>query len=557
MAKVFGNTFGLRQAEVKALERLYRRRISPQLFVSYELAKELCALGDSLRRSIGVTIDRRGRVKGVWTGNQTRALPQGLSPPRVGPTRFSGIRYIYVSRNLEGPTHVDSTEAARLRVDSWIRIESSGKGSPRRIWILVPDPIGIAESGKARRLEGMRTIGPLSPHGLPDDFLETLRAVERELEKVLEPGVPSEVQERAMLAGMYFPGRKKEAMTSLNELELLARSALMEVVGKELQARDAPDPRTWLGSGFIEELLHHSSRVGATILIADSPLSPVQARNLSESLGLPVIDRVALILDIFKRRAKTRDSKMRVELARLRYELSRLKGYGKHLSQIGGTYGGKVGVRGKGEPGLELKRRKLREKIQRLKKRLVEREKKRRETRKRRTKSRIPTVSLIGYTNAGKTTVFNGLTGAQALSEDLLFATLDPLARRFRLPRSGRRVVLMDTVGFLRSLPEGLMDAFKATLEELNEASLLVHVIDVSAEDWEEQKASVERTLEDIGLIEIPRIEVFNKADLVKGRVLSPLIEKLGGILVSALETKDLCLIGNKIEETLYSMGCC
>ncbi len=551
MTKVQGKVFGLRAAEIGALEKLLRRRVPADRAVSYELAREISGLADTLGRSVGISLDRRGRVRGVWVDAPGRVLPAGLLPPRTGPSRFSGLRFVYATSTQGGVSHVDATEAVRLRMDAWVRVETSGKGSPRKLWILLPDPTALARAGESGTLEGVRVQGPLDPHGIPRDFLETVQALEEELDRTLREGRPAAPAERALLAGMRPWTERKAGLASLDELDLLARSALMEVVGKDLQSRDKPDPRTWLGKGFVEELVHQAARLGATVLVVDTALTPVQARNLSEAVGLPVVDRVGLILRIFERRARSRDSKMRVELARLKYELSRLRGAGRDLSQIGGTSGGGVGVRGKGEPRLELDRRRLRERIQKLTRRIRERGEQRRETRKARVRAGVPIVSLVGYTNAGKSTILGGLTHTKAFAEDLLFATLDPMARRLRLPRSGRKVILTDTVGFLRELPEGLLDAFRATLEELREADLLVHVIDLSSGDFEAQKKAVEETLAWLGLEELPRLDVYNKADLVDRWALSPVVERGGGIMISALDPEGLAVLAEKIETRL------
>ncbi len=555
MTKVQGKVFGLRAAEIGALEKLLHRRVPPARALSYELARELSGLADALGRSVGVTLDRRGRVRGVWVDAPGRVLPAGLDPPRTGPSRFSGLRFVYATASQGGVTHVDATEAVRLRMDAWVRVESTGKGSPRRLWILLPDPLALAKAGEKGTLEGVRVQGSLDPHGIPADFLETIQALEEELERTLRDGRPAGAGERALLAGLCPWTERKSGLASLDELDLLARSALMEVVGKDLQTRDKPDSRTWLGKGFVEELVHQAARLGATVVVADTALTPVQARNLSEAVGLPVVDRVGLILKIFERRARSKDAKMRVELARLRYELSRLRGTGKALSQIGGTSGGGVGVRGKGEPRLEMDRRRLRERIQKLSRRIRERGAQRKETRKARLRSGLPIVSLVGYTNAGKTTLLCGLTGAKAFAEDLLFATLDPLARRLRFPGSKRKAILTDTVGFLRELPEGLLDAFRATLEELREADLLVHVIDLSSEDFEKQKEAVEETLAWLGLEDLPRLDVYNKADLVDRRGLRPVVENRGGLMISALDPRDLETLAGRIERSLEETG--
>ena len=319
------------------------------------------------------------------------------------------------------------------------------------------------------------------------------------------------------------------------------------MVDRILQKRDRPDSATFVGSGLLEEIVHRASTDGAGRLVFDGELSPMQARNLERTTGLAVMDRTMLILEIFGRRAITNDGKLRVELAKMQYLGPHLIGKGIDLSRLGGGRGKRGGA---GEMKLEMDRRVLRDNIVRLKRRITEIGERRAEQRKRRRTSNVPTISLVGYTNAGKSTLFNALTGSEVLAENLLFATLETTTRRAHLP-GGRECVFIDTVGFIKDLPENLLDAFRATIEEIDGSHLLLHVVDASNPAFPRQIETVDRTLEELGFGEIPRIVVFNKSDLTDGEAILPMARERGGILVSALAPADVRRLAQAVEEKL------
>jgi GTP-binding protein HflX len=304
--------------------------------------------------------------------------------------------------------------------------------------------------------------------------------------------------------------RRIDAEHSLEELAGLADAAGARVVLRVLQERPKPDPATFLGSGKVDLLARAAAEADVDIVIFDNELSPAQLRELHKRLTLKVVDRTQLILDIFARRARTREGKLQVELAQLKYLLPRLVGAGLELSRLGGG----IGTRGPGETKLEVDRRKIRTRIHTLQMEIDEVRRRRSQLRERRQKAAVPTVALVGYTNAGKTTLFNRLTDAEALASNALFVTLDPLVRRVRLPDQ-RELLLSDTVGFIDRLPHALVAAFRATLEETAAADLVLHVIDASSAERERHMAAVARVLEEVGATTVDRIDVYNKCDLL------------------------------------------
>jgi GTPase len=338
-------------------------------------------------------------------------------------------------------------------------------------------------------------------------------------------------RERALLAALRLPKQRRfEVEESLDELGRLAETAGAEVVGRVTQERAAPTPKLYFGKGKVDELKASSERQAANLVISDDSLSPIQERNLGGSLGLKVIDRTALILDIFARRARTMEGKLQVELAQLSYLLPRLVGQWKHLERLGGG----IGTRGPGETQLESDRRMIRHRIQKIRGDLNRVRTHRRLLRDRRKSSGLPVAALVGYTNAGKTTLLNHLTGAGHVAADQLFVTLDPTARL--VSRTGHApFILTDTVGFIRKLPHQLVAAFKATLEELEEADVLVHVVDASHPGLEEQMAAVDSLLAELELTSRPCIVALNKVDRLDADVaLEALVDRFDGVAISA-----------------------
>ena len=334
-----------------------------------------------------------------------------------------------------------------------------------------------------------------------------------------------EVRDKVVLVGLNSPVLKKEENAdedTMEELSALVETAGGETVGMVLQNRPSPDPRTFIGEGKVAEVQLYCENTGATMVIFDNDLSPSQMRVLTELLGVQVLDRCGLILDIFAQRAKTKEGRLQVELAQYQYLLPRLTGMWTHLERQAGTSGkGPIGSKGPGETQLETDRRHIRRKIDKLREDLEEVRRVRATQRQRRQKNEIPVVAIVGYTNAGKSTLLNHLTGAGIPANNRLFDTLDTTSRLLTVSDT-LDVVISDTVGFIRKLPHQLVEAFKATLEELEYADLLLHVIDVSNPEWQQQAAVVENLIRELGAGELPRIDVFNKSDRLPAGEIMP-----------------------------------
>jgi GTP-binding protein HflX len=352
-------------------------------------------------------------------------------------------------------------------------------------------------------------------------------------------------REKAFVAAVRLPTQPRyEVEESLDELERLAESAGADVVGRVTQERRAPTPALYFGRGKVEEIKALSQRERADLMISDDPLSPVQERNLGGSLGLRVIDRTALILDIFAQRARTMEGKLQVELAQLSYLLPRLVGQWKHLERLGGG----IGTRGPGEQQIESDRRIIRNRIRKISSELHRVRVHRRLLRDRRKASGVPVAALVGYTNAGKTTLLNRLTGSSRAAADRLFMTLDPAARLVSIPPHAP-FVLTDTVGFIKKLPHQLVAAFKATLEELAEADVLIHVVDASHPGLDEQVAAVESLLGELELAGRPTIVALNKVDRLEGNgALRALVERFNGVPISALSGQGIAELLDRID---------
>ncbi len=527
MKRIFGNLTGLKPSQLRRIESLGRRRTSPRELVSPELAAEAARISREIRRQIGLLLDRQGRIQALTVGDSRRIVIPASEDERPAPGRLRGLRCVHTHLDAEPLSREDLTDLALLRLDLMAAIAVSPEGEPAEVFAahLLP--------ANAERLPH-RLLDPLPPDRLDIDCAAMIAALEGELERVVRGRAAAAAPERALLVGVSSAPRR-ESEESLRELEALTRSCGLEIVGAMLQLRETPDARTLVGSGKLHDLAIQALQEGATLLIFDQELSPSQIRSITDRVALKVIDRTQLILDLFAQRARSREGKLQVELAQLRYLLPRLTGRGTAMSRLAGGIGG----RGPGETQLELDRRKVRRRIQLLEKALEEVRRHRSQLRLRRARRRLPIVSIIGYTNAGKSTLLNTITRSRVLAESRLFATLDPTSRRVRFPQD-LEVILTDTVGFIRNLPEELRVAFRATLEELESADLLLHVVDMSHPRFEEQMEAVEDILAGLGLEGKPAVRVFNKADRVDPEEARALCRRHGAIAVSALDPQTL-----------------
>jgi GTP-binding protein HflX len=537
---IHGHTSGLRSSQLRALERLTRRRVPPDRVVTPELAREMTQLSRELRRQVGVVLDRPGTVLHVVVGDDREIVLPDLTGHALGRSGLRGLRCVHTHLKGEALSQDDLNDLALLRLDLMVALAVDADGLPGPLHYAHLLPVG--PDGRV-----VETLRVASVHALTLDFAEFITALDGELERTRAATVDlSDRREKAILISVTQAPRQ-EADDALDELAELARTADLLVIDRVMQRPRQLNPRTLMGEGKLKEVVIRALQQGATLLVFDQDLTPAQVRAIAALTEVKVIDRSQLILDIFARRAHTLDGKVQVELAQLRYILPRLTGKGTAMSRLMGGIGG----RGPGETKLETDRRRIHDRIARLEKQLEELGRGRRQRRQRRTRAGVPIVSIVGYTNAGKSTLLNALTQSEVFTEDLLFATLDTSTRRLRFPRE-REVIITDTVGFIRELPKSLMGAFKATLEELEDAHLLLQVVDCANPRCEEQIRAVERILRDLELHEIPRLLVFNKIDLVPAEVVAALCRRYEAVPVSARDRASFDLLLRELEERFW-----
>jgi GTP-binding protein HflX len=504
---------GLKPHQQKQLQRLYQLRLPPDRLVTVEFAQRLGSLTQELEgRPISVYLNRRGQVIRVGVGSPFETQIPAWELPRQGAERLSGIRCITTQMGEGGPGQKALTAMALQRLDALITLSVSKSGGHRRR--------GGAATGFVHRAylahllpEGERRwqVSEPLPLGIlaEQDLQELVAELEDGFRRQLTARQVDLDQDRAILVGLQESGQSYEdLMDGLAELSRLVESAGGQVLQALWQRREGPNSATVIGSGKVQELALLVQDLGANLVVFDRELTPSQVRILEEAVGVRVVDRSEVILDIFAQRARTRAGKLQVELAQLQYLLPRLAGRGRTMSRLGGG----IGTRGPGETQLEMERRAIQRRISKLRQEVEELRHHRQRLRQRREGSQIPVVALVGYTNAGKSTLLNALTHAQVYVADQLFATLDPTTRRLELPDQ-QAVLLTDTVGFLTELPDQLVDAFQATLEEVTEADALLHVVDLSHPNWEGQIEAVETLLDKLPLATGPRQLVFNKID--------------------------------------------
>jgi GTP-binding protein HflX len=505
-------------------------------------------------RQIGVLLNRKGQVEYVMVGDAKRIWMPDFKRVRVGADRFRGLRCIHTQLRGEKLTQDDLTDLALLRLDLMVTIDVDQKtGLPNLVHAahLLPTTADQIE-GDTETLP-YEFLEPQIPAHLDTDFVRLINSLEEEMarNRLTARNRPTN-RDRVILVGVTTGG-STEAEESMAELEELALSADVIVLDKIIQRRQQIDNRTVLGKGKLEEILIRAMRLGADLIVFDRELSPAQVRSLSEATDLKVIDRPQLILDIFAQRAQSREGKLQVELAQLKYILPRLiAGQDSAFSRLAGGIGG----RGPGETKLETDRRRVRDRINRMEKEIDNLSRQRQERRKERQRRDVPIVSLVGYTNVGKSTLLNTLTRSEVYAEKKMFATLDPTSRRLRLPIE-REIIINDTVGFIRDLPEALVAAFRATLEEISDSDLLVHVVDAANSQNLSQIESVDKILNDLELNRIPRLIVLNKADLVEENDIEASMRQISldkqseCVAVSAIDPKTLEPLLKRIGEIL------
>lgn len=541
MKNLYGNTAGLKASHVRRLENLYRRRVPPEFLVTPDLGREIGILSHEIRRQIGLLIGRKGKISFVIIGDHQGIAIPDISEYRAGPGRLKGLRCVHTHLKNEPLSRDDLTDLALLRLDIMAAITISKDGYPDRVHmahVLPGDSNG----------RPCRILAPISPNQLDIGCVELIQALETELAHTGALRDADSEKERALLVSVTTAS-KRTANESLAELEALASSNDIHVIGTLLQQRNEVDSRFLLGKGKLQDLGILALQKGATLIIVDQELNPSQIRSMTDQIDLKVIDRTQLILDIFSRHAQTREGKFQVELAQLRYLLPRLVTKNTAMSRLTGGIGG----RGPGETKLEINRRRVRDRIVHLEKALSLVKRHRKQQKARRSKRHLPVISIIGYTNAGKSTLLNTLTKSRVKAESRLFSTLDPSSRRLKFPKD-IEVIVTDTVGFIKDLPKDLMVAFRATFEELDSADILLHVIDISNPRFENQIKSVEKILTELNLHNIPVIRVLNKKDVVEEGTVDMFCKSLNGIGISARDRSTIRPLTEKMQSLVESV---
>ncbi|MDI6801953.1 MAG: GTPase HflX [Thermodesulfovibrionales bacterium] len=508
------------------------------MLITHELARYVAEISFDLGKQIGIFIDRDGSITHVIVGDAKSVFIPPLDDYPIGRRALRGLRFVHTHLKDDPLNNEDLTDLSLLRLDMIAAISIRG-GLPHNIYAAYLMPYGSEKQYETITADFYR---------LDLDFDEFVTSLESEMDRQRLIN-RADGRERAILVSASTKP-KYEMEDSMDELKELAVSSDVIVLDTVLQRLKEINPKYILGEGKLKSLVINAMDKGATILIFDQDLNPSQMRAIAEITELKVIDRSQLILDVFARRAHSRDGKVQVELAQLKYALPRLTGKGTAMSRLMGGIGG----RGPGEMKLEIDRRRIRERISRLEKELDTLSEARRQRRHRRVENKIPIVSIIGYTNAGKSTLLNTLTKSSTVVEDKMFATLDTASRRLRFPKE-REIIITDTVGFIRDLPKDLMAAFKATLEELEDADLLLHLVDISNPRFEQQMESVENILRELNLTDKKRIIVFNKTDKVAENEIKNIANRYNAVYISALNQSTFNPLLDAIEENIWDDG--
>ncbi|MDF1577007.1 MAG: GTPase HflX [Desulfurivibrionaceae bacterium] len=512
--------------------------MTPDLVISPEVARELSGFSREIGRQIGLLIDRAGRVDSVIVGDQRRIVIPALDQARGAAGRLKGLRLVHTHLAGEDLSEDDLMDLLFLRLDMVAAIKVGEDGLPAVLLRAHLVPRAVAGRNWV-------TLPPVAPSRQPHDFRDLIKALEDEFARVGSGARVDRNRDRAILVSVTTASRAR-AGESMLELEELAESAGVKVLDTVIQRRPRLNPKLMMGKGKLAEIMLRALTLDANLLIFDQELNPSQIRSITDHTEMRVIDRTQLILDIFARRALSREGKLQIEMAQLKYMLPRLGTRDDALSRLTGG----IGARGPGETRLEIDRRRIKDRLTKLAGELKKVGRERHHRRSRRRKRELPVISLVGYTNAGKSTLLNSLTHSAIVAADKLFATLDPTSRRLRFPRD-MEVIITDTVGFIRDLPAELLQAFKSTLEELDEADLLVHVIDIANPAFPHHIRVVEDLLRELELDKIPCLKVFNKIDLVSGEETGNLARQYDAVPLSALHPETFARFFEKAQRMI------
>ncbi|GAB6144260.1 GTPase HflX [Desulfocicer niacini] len=540
MKKIIGNISGLKATQIRQLENLYLHRTEPEYLISKEQIRELTAISHDIGRQVGILIDRSGKTIHVIAGDAHGIVIPDTPDYRALPGQLKGIRCIHTHLKDDPLSRDDLTDLALLRLDFMAAVTVTPTGEPGKIY---PGHILPREEGLPYEV-----TPPIFSDALAMDCTAVIKALESELSRLNALYTAEKGMEKALLIHVTTDN-PKEAKASLEELKELCRSSGVQVIDTAIQRRKKIDPKFVVGKGKLAELTIQAIQKHATMIVFDRELGPSQIRSITDFVEMKVLDRTQIILDIFANHARSREGKLQVELAQMQYMLPRLVTKNTAMSRLTGGIGG----RGPGETKLEINRRRVRERIAKLNKDLAKIRKQRSQQRARRNRKGVPVISIVGYTNAGKSTLLNSLTQSSITAENKLFATLDPSSRRLRFPKD-IEVIITDTVGFIQDLPDELMDAFHATLEELEEADLLLHVVDISNPRYQQQIQSVEQILKKLSLDHLPVLFVFNKQDLmdISGFDNPWLLNQ--GIRISATRRETLKPLVSRLESMIYEL---
>ena len=526
---------------MKALQRIYRRRVPFDRITTPELTRAMVGVSHQTGRQVGVLVDRGGQVHHVIVGDASKLLLPDVGRLRAAAGRLRGLRLIHTHLRNEPLNRDDLVDLSRLRLDLIVAI-CLAPAQERPLCVYYAHNVPVAEESNTPPYQ---TYGPIPYTRLDANPQQIIVALEAEFARAAKARPIVAKDGRAILVHVCDKRSAPQADDSLRELKELARTAGVDVADVILQVRDRVDPKYILGKGKLEDVIIRAMQLDVEVLIFDRNLRPNQAAAITSLTDLKVVDRTQLILDIFAQRAESRDGKLQVELAQMQYLLPRLGQKDDALSRLTGGIGG----RGPGETKIEVGRRRARERITRLRSELKRLSKQRKQRRSKRKRSGTPVIAIVGYTNAGKSTLLNALTGSDVLAEDKLFATLDTRTRRMQLPDE-TQIVLSDTVGFIRDLPKDLFSAFRATFEEAQDADLLLHVVDGADPSHQDHLRTTEGLLVELGLECVPRLVVYNKSDLLDAEQIQAL-QTREGVIISAPDPSTLLPLKQQIEATI------